>query len=151
MRNGMIPQLITAFSLLFATPAVADSPDNVSLEVEVSGVRHSRGRVGCLLFSSERGFPKDASRASQRAWVKAEAGKVAVCSFSAVAKGSYAVAVMHDENGNGELDSNFVGAPVEGYGFSNGARSGMFGPPAFAKARLALISPARWTVPMVYP
>ena len=26
---------------------------------------------------------------------------------------------MHDENDNGKLDTNFMGIPVEGYGFSN--------------------------------
>jgi len=26
---------------------------------------------------------------------------------------------MHDLNGNGELDTNFMGMPIEGYGFSN--------------------------------
>jgi Uncharacterized protein conserved in bacteria (DUF2141) len=38
-----------------------------------------------------------------------------------------------DENGNGVLDKNFFGVPVEGYGFSNDARGSM-GPPAFEKA-----------------
>jgi hypothetical protein len=29
--------------------------------------------------------------------------------------------VIHDENCNGELDSNIFGIPTEGYGFSSGA------------------------------
>lgn len=29
---------------------------------------------------------------------------------------------MHDENGNGKLDTNAVGMPIEGYGFSNNPR-----------------------------
>jgi uncharacterized protein (DUF2141 family) len=33
--------------------------------------------------------------------------------------GQYAVQVMHDENDNGKFDTNFVGLPIEGYGFSN--------------------------------
>ena len=33
--------------------------------------------------------------------------------------GTYAVQVMHDANGNDKLDTNFMGIPVEGYGFSN--------------------------------
>lgn len=27
--------------------------------------------------------------------------------------------VTHDENGNGTLDTNLIGMPLEGYGFSN--------------------------------
>lgn len=41
--------------------------------------------------------------------------------------GSYAIVAMHDENGNGKLDSNLVGMPTEGYGTSKSAR-GTFGP-----------------------
>lgn len=29
---------------------------------------------------------------------------------------------MHDENGNGKLDTNRVGMPIGGYGFSNNPR-----------------------------
>ena len=39
--------------------------------------------------------------------------------FKDLPPGNYAVQVMHDENENGQLDTNFLGIPVEGYGFSN--------------------------------
>lgn len=42
--------------------------------------------------------------------------------------GTYGVQVMHDENGNGELDANLIGIPKEPWGFSNNAK-GKFGPP----------------------
>jgi len=42
--------------------------------------------------------------------------------FDGIAPGRYAVMVVHDENGNGRLDSNLAGIPVEGYGFSNNPR-----------------------------
>jgi uncharacterized protein (DUF2141 family) len=47
--------------------------------------------------------------------------------------GNYAIKVFHDENSNGELDSNFLGIPTEEYGFSNNASS-WFGPPNWEKA-----------------
>jgi uncharacterized protein (DUF2141 family) len=47
--------------------------------------------------------------------------------------GNYAIASYHDENGNGKLDTNALGMPEEGYGFSNDAR-GTFGPPKFSEA-----------------
>jgi uncharacterized protein (DUF2141 family) len=47
--------------------------------------------------------------------------------------GKYAIASYHDENGNGKLDTNALGIPEEGYGFSNDAR-GTFGPPKFSEA-----------------
>jgi uncharacterized protein (DUF2141 family) len=44
--------------------------------------------------------------------------------------GKYAVRYFHDENMNKELDKNFLGKPVEGYGFSNNVIE-PFGPPPF--------------------
>ena len=43
------------------------------------------------------------------------------------------IAVVHDENMNGKLDTNRLGIPTEGYGFSNGARA-VLGPPSFSAA-----------------
>ena len=42
-----------------------------------------------------------------------------------IAPGTYGATLMHDENDNGEFDTNFVGMPKEGYGFSNDAEAGM--------------------------
>lgn len=39
--------------------------------------------------------------------------------FADLPPGRYAVTAMHDENGNGKLDTNLIGMPLEGYGFSN--------------------------------
>lgn len=52
--------------------------------------------------------------------------------FDGLAPGVYALAVIHDENGNAKLDT-FVGIPREGFGFSRDPRIG-FGPPRFEAA-----------------
>lgn len=44
-----------------------------------------------------------------------------------------AVAVIHDANGNRDMDRNLVGIPLEAYGFSRGVRP-RFGAPKFADA-----------------
>jgi len=46
--------------------------------------------------------------------------------------GKYAVRYYHDENLNKVMDTNLVGKPTEGYGFSNNV-VGKFGPPSFEK------------------
>ncbi len=48
--------------------------------------------------------------------------------------GDYAVKVFHDENGNGQLDLNPMGVPLERFGFSNNARL-MIGQPDYDAAR----------------
>jgi len=42
----------------------------------------------------------------------------------------YLFKYFHDENNNKKLDTNFIGIPKEGYGFSNNAK-GNFGPPDY--------------------
>ena len=51
--------------------------------------------------------------------------------------GTYALGVLHDEDGNREMKTGFLGRPKEGYGASRDAR-GKMGPPKFEDARLAL-------------
>jgi uncharacterized protein (DUF2141 family) len=46
-------------------------------------------------------------------------GTTATFVFKGLKPGAYAVLVTHDENGNGTLDSNMIGMPIEAYGFSN--------------------------------
>lgn len=55
-------------------------------------------------------------------------GKEASFEFSDIKPGNYAIAVIHDENINGELDSNFFEVPTEGYGFSSDAEVNMSAP-----------------------
>ncbi len=50
------------------------------------------------------------------------------CNFLDVPPGTYALAVIHDENMDGKLGTNFLGVPTEGYGFSSGATASMSAP-----------------------
>ena len=54
----------------------------------------------------------------------------------ALPRGDYALAVIHDENGNARLDT-IAGIPREGFGFSRNPPI-RFGPPRFAAARFDL-------------
>lgn len=106
-----------------------------SLEVEVSGVE-GVGQIGCAIFATPEGFPSEAAKAQWSVQVDASAAKngVVVCRFDGVDAARIAVAVRHDRNGNGRLDTNFVGQPREPYGFSRDAPLRTFGPPTFDDA-----------------
>ena len=51
--------------------------------------------------------------------------------------GTYALALIHDENGNGKVDTNWIGMPKEGVGASNNA-TGTLGPPSWRDAKFEL-------------
>ena len=66
-----------------------------------------------------------------------------------VPPGTYAIALVHDENGNRRMDKTLI-LPREGFGFSRDAPV-RFGPPSFAAAAFAVASqPVRQTVKMRY-
>ena len=116
----------------------------MSLTVRVSELKNDRGRVAIALFSSADDFP-DQKKALAGKLARIEQGRAAV-TFSDVRPGIYAVAVLHDENQNDKMDFNFLGMPLEGYGFSNDAAA-MFGPPSFDAAAFKL-SPRASYIPI---
>jgi uncharacterized protein (DUF2141 family) len=112
----------------------------LGLTVRVVGLRSGRGRVAVALFDNPKAFPKQ-ERALQGGLAEISDGS-ATFSFSGLAPGRYAVAVLHDENGNNRMDFNWVGIPLEGYGFSRDAHA-LFGPPSFDEAAISLESTSR--------
>jgi uncharacterized protein (DUF2141 family) len=102
------------------------------LTIEVQGARSAQGSVAGALYASGPGWLKP-HQAVQGQFVPAT-GKT-ILLFRGLPPGRYAVSVYHDENGNGKLDTNPVGMPLEPTGFSRDAQ-GRMGPPAFDDAAL---------------
>ncbi len=115
-------QLIALAMLMIALPAASRADDTTKaagIKVEVSGFRNDKGQLGCSLWQGPAGFPRDDSHILKHIWapIKNASGE---CVFGgSFPAGAYAVTIFHDENKNGKFDSNFVGYPLEGYGFSN--------------------------------
>jgi uncharacterized protein (DUF2141 family) len=119
-----------------AAPAVEPPAGPAPVTVELVGFRSARGKVRLALYRSKDGFPTDLSKAT-RVDEAAVTGKRVVVTLEGLEPGIWAIAAYHDENGNGELDTNVVGIPTEGLGVSNDAK-GSFGPPKFEGARFEL-------------
>ncbi|MCA9659158.1 MAG: DUF2141 domain-containing protein [Myxococcales bacterium] len=114
--------------------AVADeAPD---LAVRLSGFRSDDGKVMVALFRGSDGFPTNPDKAFRSAITKIR-GKRASVDFADLPPGEYAVSVIHDENDNDKLDTNFLGIPKEGIGTSNNAKA-RFGPPKFRDAKFTV-------------
>ena len=132
-----------------AAPAMSDAARAAELTIAVSGVKSAEGRVYVALHRAAEGvkFP-DMKGAVAGVWRKAQKGGFSV-TFAALAPGRYAVNGFHDADGNGELDTNLLGIPTEGYGFGNGA-AGSFGPPDFAAASIAVEGKTSVDLPIGY-
>lgn len=112
--------------------ALAESPCP-GLHVKVLNIRNSTGTVACALFNSTEGFPTAYLHFATNIMAMKVRDKQARCDFQDVAPGTYALVVVHDENRNGELDTNWLGVPTEGYAFSNNAKA-LFDAPSFSAA-----------------
>lgn len=118
-----------------------------TVAITVKGLENTTGDVIVSLYNRSDGFPREIKKSIQ-------ARKIPASSTSIVAKftvptGIYAVSVVHDENRNGDMDTNFLGIPTEGYCFSNNA-TGFMSPPSFTSACFVVKAQVAQVVDMIY-
>jgi uncharacterized protein (DUF2141 family) len=130
---------ILAFLLWAPFPSLtAQTKDTGTLTVRVTGARNTKGKIGVALFQDAQGFPDDTSKAVRQQSVEIDSNtRSAQVTFKDVPQGTFAVSVLHDENGNGKMDKNFVGIPKEGYGASNNPKKKKRAP-TFDEAKFSL-------------
>ncbi len=113
--------------------ACSGSATATSLDVQIAGAIAPAGSIRCAVFVSPEGFPDDASQA--RLSVLSAQTQPLVCRFEDLPAGRIAIAVSHDANANGKLDTNFLGIPKEAWGVSRGMRPS-FRAPRFDEAAI---------------
>lgn len=100
------------------------------IEVTITDIRSDKGVVRVSVCPKEH-FLKDCPWFTS---VPAKAG-VVTATVRDVPPGHYAVQAFHDEDGNGKLNTNWIGLPREGIGFSRDAMTRLL-PPRFDRAAL---------------
>lgn len=108
----LVSILLTLLLAIFGTSAASAG----ELTITVTDIRAATGTIQVSVANSEAAWNNQAKPIAGKK--VAVTDKQVVLHFTLPA-GTYAVQVMHDENGNDKLDTNFVGMPIEGYGFSN--------------------------------
>jgi uncharacterized protein (DUF2141 family) len=134
---GETKQMMTIkFALIFFGVAgtTASAFAQASLEVKITNITSKDGLVRVALYQNEENFLNKALKTQS---ARAEGDEV-VFTFENLSPGEYAISSFHDKNSDEKLDKNWVGVPVEPYGFSKDARS-MFGPPSFSEAKFKVI------------
>lgn len=130
-------QVCAALTLLASIPASPASAGD--LTISITGISEPAGMVHWALFDSAPAF--DGEGAPVIAARSRVSGPTLTATVHDLPSGRYAVRLFHDSNGNGELDSNMLGIPREGYGFSNDA--GARGPASFEDAAVSIDGDAR--------
>ena len=103
---------------------------SATINFTVTDLRSTKGEVHACLAPGRDSFP-DCSAGKGRT-LTLPATEHMRFSFPDVPSGRYAIALLHDENGNGKIDKALM-IPREGFGFSRDAPLRM-GPPSFKDA-----------------
>lgn len=110
---------------------------SATVDVAVSGLRSAKGNVLICLTANAKHFPdcgKDPNAIKQ----SVSASRAGAIRFADVAPGTYALALVHDENANNKMDVA-VFLPKEGFAFSRNPAV-VFGPPKFGAAQFKVTS-----------
>ena len=128
---------ILKMSIVTAALCLSQAAKSDALTININKVSESSGSIMIAIIANEEQF-KNKAASTASAIVPAAQGSTSI-TFHNLNAGEYGVQVMHDINGNGELDANLVGMPTEPWGFSNDA-AGSFGPPKWGQVKFKLAS-----------
>ena len=131
---------IVPLFLALATSA-AFAPALVSAEtltITIADIRESEGRLMIQVANSGKGFEFSEDSAAPPPVAISQLAEAGEMTFEVtLPPGIYGARVLHDLNGNGEMDSNFVGIPKEPWAFSNNA-TGRLGPAKWQDAKFEI-------------
>ena len=114
------------------------------LELTVQNVASGEGAVMVAVFNNAGQWLKSPVAVAKQAASTQVDGKLTVV-LKDLPEGELAISVFHDLNGNGRLDSNGMGIPMEPFAFSNEAKA-MFAAPRFEAARFSVPALVRMTI-----
>ena len=114
-----IKLLFLSLTLLFCS-----FKNPIILKIEISDLKNSKGQVLLELQDGKKNLVKGISQEI--------VDNKCIITIDNLSAGKYTFKYFHDENRNEKLDTNWIGMPKEGFGFSNNAK-GSFGPPKHEK------------------
>ena len=130
---ALILALAIGAAALTSAAEATESP--AVLDVSISGLRNMKGNVLVCVTANPRFFP-DCSKDPKSFRATVPARDSAQVSFRGITQGTYAIALVHDENGNSKMDMAIF-LPKEGFGFSRNPAI-FTGPPKFKAAAFAI-------------
>lgn len=135
----MLLKTIIFFIALMITVSAGDNKRPINskgtLIIKFTGLSSDKGNVKIALANSKLNY--DDHKNPYIGLTAKVNQKSAVTVVENIPLGEYAVKAFHDEDANDDLNTNFLGIPIEDYGFSNNARA-MFGPPSWNDAKFIL-------------
>ena len=147
-------------ALAFAHPVAAQEPapppaaridpatggliaSTATLSITFTDLAAPTGTIMLALFDSKEGY--DTGSAPVRAIAVTVTGETATATIPNVLHGRYGFKVHHDVDGDGRMNTNPFGMPIEPFAFSNNALGNM-GPATWDAAAFDLAGPVEQTI-----
>ena len=114
MKWNYIRYLILIFAIITSLDSYSQ---NFGLTVNITNIKSIKGEIKLALYTEKESF-LDKEKVFRRITFKITqvSEKYIITNLP---KGVYAIALFQDANSDGKCNTNFLGAPKEGYGFSN--------------------------------
>ena len=125
--------LLLLFICQFPISQFADP--TARLKIEIAGLEHSKGQILVSIFKDAESFPRKPEKAYLNLTLKI--ANLSCQTEIDIPPGTYAISVVHDENGNNQVDTNWLGIPNEPLGLSNSSGKGR---PDFEKAKFTIVA-----------
>jgi uncharacterized protein (DUF2141 family) len=122
------------FSILTGLSMPFQEENHHELIVELTGLRSTEGKILASIYDDPKTFPKLRGMKEQKILSEIPGEKM-VIRFHHLTPGDYAIAIMHDENGDEKMNFNLLGFPKEGYCFSNNVKP-KYRRPSFGEAKV---------------
>lgn len=127
--------MLKTLCLLFLFIISQQSAETYDLTIIIDGFSSNKGSADIAIYRKTDEFPVFGKQFKGR--VVEITNQTARITLKNLPQNNYAIAVYHDKNNNKILDKNYLGIPVEAYGFSNNARR-TFSAPSFSEASVVV-------------
>lgn len=140
--------ILLGIVFFFCTQSSVANETEIDIQVQVAGLRSTQGRVLVAAHASRETFPSQWEKASAMSSMAAQT-PVTTVALKLPAPGRYAIIVVHDEDGNGQMSKNLIGLPREGY--TTGGNPAQLQFPRFSSAVRELRESRRLDLQVLYP
>ena len=126
---------LAASTLLF--PAMVTVAEDAALTIELAGLAEAEGSIYISVYDNPDDWLGEERVANMQVAIDEALVDELVVATMSLPAGDYAISIYYDANGNGDLDTNFIGIPKEPVALSNNAKAS-FGPPKYKDAVFSL-------------
>lgn len=130
-------------SLIFG--AFSATSQTVKLKVNLDNIEEQEGVVCLKVWKDNDKFLKEGNEYKEY-YIKADKSKVSKTIY--LPKGEYALSTFHDKNEDKECNRNFIGLPLEKYGFSNNFKPKL-SLPKFHQCQISLTGDKEVTIHLI--